>query len=297
MCPPSTCTRCKMAPLCNICSYRQGSGREVPVYHLHSSPREVRILQGVEYSTSNPSYMCPTCVDMHPIKPDIGLNVCLGDSMLHNFHQPRDPTVVCPPDPFHVDWVTISGGTINDLTQAFIVDYWRQRRPMRIFVSAGLNNLLRGASRDSMVEDFIQMKEVVEAQDVYHPTRKNELVIATVLNPPKLVWFPGNGPPPSNFQNHLQDIKELNSWIKFYNSQNGRICTTSFHRFGVRTTRGRLGGGPVTSVQAHQFSQWRQSEPTRDMVHLNDRWRIRMGQAVLRHFAGEFQRNGVLDTD
>ena len=58
-----------------------------------------------------------------------------------------------------------------------------------------------------MVEDFIQMKEVVEAQDVYHPTRKNELVIAMVLNPPKLVWFPGNGPPPSNFQNHLQDIK------------------------------------------------------------------------------------------
>ena len=126
--------------------------------------------------------MCPTCVVMHPIKSDIGLNVFLGDSMLHNFHHPRDPTVVCPPDPFHVYWVTISGETINDLTQAFIVHYWRQPSPMRIFVSAGLNNLLRGASRDSMMEDFIHMKEVIEAQDVYHPTKKNELTIATVLN-------------------------------------------------------------------------------------------------------------------
>ena len=125
--PPSTRspsrTSCVMAPLCNICSYRQRGERQGPVYHQHNSPREVRILQGVEYSDSNPTYMCPTCVVMHPAKPDIGLNVCLSDSMLHNFHQPRDPTVICPPDPFHVDWVTIPGGTIQDLTQAFIVDY------------------------------------------------------------------------------------------------------------------------------------------------------------------------------
>ena len=239
--------------------------------------------------------MCPTCMTMHPTRPETGLNVCLSDSMLHNIHHPRDPTVVCPPDPFHVDWVTISGGTINDLTHAFIVDYWKETRPMRVLVSAGLNNLLRGATRDSMVEDFIHMKEVIQAQDAHHPHKQNELVVATVLNPPKLVWFAGNGPPPSDFNNHLKDIMELNSWIKFFNSENGRICTPSFHRFGVRTTRGRLGGGPLTSIQSHQFSQWRQSEPTRDMVHLSDRWRVRMGQAVLRHFQGEYQRNGVLN--
>ena len=64
--PPSS--RCEMAPLCNICSYKQGGDRIRPVYHLHNSPREIRILQGVEYSTSNPSYMCTTCTPMHPIK-------------------------------------------------------------------------------------------------------------------------------------------------------------------------------------------------------------------------------------
>ena len=90
---------------------------------------------------------------------------------------------------------------------------------MRVLVSAGLNNLLRGATRDSMVEDFIHMKEVIQAQDAQHPHKQNELVIATVLNPPKLVWFSGNGPPPTEFKNHLKDIMELNSWIKFFNLQ------------------------------------------------------------------------------
>ena len=278
----------KMAPLCDICSFREGCGRARPIYHLHNSPREVRRLQGVD-GTTNKSYMCPTCNIMHSSMPDTGLNVCLADSMLHNIHHPKDPTVVCPPDPLHVEWVTISGGKIRDLTHAFVVDYWRQTRPMRVLVSAGLNDLLKGHTRDMIVEDFIHMKEVITAQD-----KQNELVIATVLNPPKLVWFPGNGTPPSSFTNHLKDIMELNSWIKFYNTENGRICTPSFHRFGVRTTRGRLAGGPLTSIQAHQFSQWKETEPTRDMVHLNDRWRVRMGQAVIRHFQGEIQRNGVL---
>ena len=136
---------------------------------------------------------------------------------------------------------------------------------------------------------------MVEAQDTYHPHKKNELVIATLLNPPKLVWFAGNGSPPTNFTNRLQDIKDINSWIKFYNIENGRLFTPCFHRFGVRTTRGRIGDGPLTSIQSHQFSQWRQSKLTRDMVHLNDRWRVRMGQAVLRHFEGEYTRNGVLE--
>ena len=155
---------------------------------------------------------------------------------------------------------------------------------------------MRGASVTTMIERFIHLKEVIEAQNSFHPFKQNELVIATVLNPPKLVWFKGNGPPPANFNNRLKDIMELNSWIQKFNAENGRICTPSFHRFGVRTTKEKVNGvGPVTTVQRHQFSQWRQSEQTDDMVHLSDRWRVRMGQAVLRHFQGEYERNGALD--
>ena len=281
------CQLIGMAPFCDICSYRQtGDDRPRPIFHLHSSAREVRIMQGVEYSTKNRNYFCTTCMTTHPTYLDYGLNVCLSDSQLHNFHHPRDPLVDCPPDSLHVDWLTISGGTIADLRHGYLVDYRKQPRAQRILVSAGFNDLMRGASRDTVVERFIHLKETIDAQNAHHPNSKNELVIATILNPPKLVWFSGNGDAPPNFQNRLQELKDLNSWIKFYNSQNGRICTPAFHRFGIRTIKG---------VLAHHFSQWRQSEPVADMVHLNDRMRVRMGQAVLRHFSGEIDRFGYLD--
>ena len=50
----------------------------------------------------------------------------------------------------------------------------------------------------------------------------------------------------------------------------------------------------MKGVQAHQLNQWRQSEPVMDMVHLNDRFRVRMGQAVVRHFMGKQDRFGNL---
>ena len=43
----------------------------------------------------------------------------------------------------------------------------------------------------------------------------------------------------------------------------------------------------MKGVQAHQLNQWMQSGPVMDMVHLNDRFRVRMVQAVVRHFRGE----------
>ena len=166
---------------------------------------------------------------------------------------------------------------------------------MRVLVSAGLNDLMRGASVTDMVARFINLKEVIEKQNSYHSHAPNEMVIATIINPPKLVWFEGNGPAPANFVNKLEMLKEINSWIKFYNKENGRTCTPSFHRFGVRTARRKLGNGKIANTQSHQFSQWRQSEPTHDMVHLSDQWSVRMGQAVMRWFRGEFDRFGVLD--
>ena len=42
------------------------------------------------------------------------------------------------------------------------------------------------------------------------------------------------------------------------------------------------------------MSQWRQSEPVHDMVHLSDAMRVRMGQAVIRHFSCEYDRFGAL---
>ena len=95
---------------------------------------------------------------------------------------------------------------------------------MKVLVTAGLNDLLRGTSRDTIVERFIHLKETIYAQNAYHPQAKNELVIASILNPPKLVWFEANGPPPPDHNNRYRDIKEINDWLKYYNRANGRVC-------------------------------------------------------------------------
>ena len=116
---------------CNICSYKQTSSvRPAPIYHLHNSAKQVRVLQGVEYEQENLDYFCPTCQASHKSRLPSGLNICVSTSQLHAFHQPREQGVICPPDTFHVDWVTIPGGTIADLMHAWKVEYHREWRPM-----------------------------------------------------------------------------------------------------------------------------------------------------------------------
>ena len=223
-----------MAPYCNICSYRQPSPKpQRSVYHRHYSSREVRIMQGVEYSSNNHTYMCPSCMDTHIARPENGINVCLGTSQLHDVHRPRDPDVTCPPDILHIDWVTVSGGTIADLEDAFLYDFAKQTRPMRILISAGLNDLAQGVSVTDIIMRFIHLKETVDAQSRYHPSIKNELVIATLLLPPKFIWFPDYGPAPPSHPNLLNEVTELNRWIVYYNKLSGK-STPRFSRFGVR---------------------------------------------------------------
>ena len=53
---------------------------------------------------------------------------------------------------------------------------------MRIFVSAGLNDILKGASRDTIVERFMKLKEVIERQNLHHPHAKNEPQSLTLPN-------------------------------------------------------------------------------------------------------------------
>ena len=110
----------------------------------------------------------------------------------------------------------------------------------------------------------------------------------------KFVWFQDNGPPPSQHRNLLSDIKELNSWIVKFNQEGGKDITPRFHRFGVRDGWTYNADGKRVRVKRHIHSQWCQIEPIRNRMHLNDVMRIRLGVSVLRHFQGEFERNGKL---
>ena len=206
-------------PECYICSYRKTDAPLAykPVYHLHYSAREVRIMMGVEFTTDTKRYMCPTCMISHSVHPTQGLNVCLGDSQLHNFHWPKDNTVVCPPDSLHVDWVTIPGATIPTLQHAWQVDYAKSTKPMRVLLVAGTNDLTKGGTMATITSSILQLKNTIDDRNSHHPSVKNELVVATLFNPPKLTWFADAGPPPPGHVNRLDEITAINNWIVEFN--------------------------------------------------------------------------------
>ena len=116
--------------------------------------------------------------------------------------------------------------------------------------------------------------------------------MATILNPPKLVWFEDNpGTPPPNHVNLLSELKELNSWIAYFNQQMGKI-TPRLHRFGVKNGTQRRDGKTVR-VQHHLMNQW-ESGPIKYRLYLTDTMKVRMGLSVIRLFKGEIERFGVL---
>ena len=187
-----------MAPMCTICSYKQPRPeRPKEVNHHHYSSKDVRIAMGVERfedSRDNPDHLCPTCQKVHHSNPEEGLNICVS-SLLHNFHFPPDTNVTVPPDNLHVDWVTIPGASIDDLCYAWRLDYHKEPRPMRIMLIAGIDDLIKGGNEDTVKEAIEGFKANVDSQNKYHLNgSKNEFCVAPILNPPKLCWFPDNGP-------------------------------------------------------------------------------------------------------
>ena len=163
---------------------------------------------------------------------------------------------------------------------------------MRVLLVAGINDLIRGGTMSSVTSSILHLRYTIEKQNAHHPRTPNEFVVATILNPPKLTWFPDTGPPPPGHRNRLEEIREINDWIVDFNKGHGHN-TPRFHRFGVRTGRKVVNGRQVP-LHAHQLKKWRESEPVVDMVHLNDYWRTRLGAAVVNHFQGELDTRGVL---
>ena len=175
-------------------------------------------------------HFCPNCMIHHPVRPQNGLNVCLGSRQLYNFHHPREPGVECPPDKLHVDWLTIAGGTIADLEYAWSLDYQRSVRPMRVLLASGLNDLLKGGTKESLTKSILKLKKTVDENNKYQPEAENEFVVATLQNSPIMAWFPDFGPAPVGHINRLQELIEINNWIVEFNDSYGNV-STRFHRF------------------------------------------------------------------
>ena len=82
-------------------------------------------------------------------------------------------------------------------------------QPAQSHADTPIDDFVKGNSRKQVMESFMLFKN--REQNTHHPEVANELVLATLLNPPKLCWF--------SDPNILGDIKELNAWICNYNEE------------------------------------------------------------------------------
>ena len=237
----------------------------------------------MEYEKSNKDYFCTSCQVSHNARMPYCLNICVSTSQLHGFHQPREQGVVCPPDTTHVDWLTIPGATISDLLLAWRLDYHREPRPMQVLLVGGLNDLLKGGDFGSVRDQIRRFEFNVNYQNKYHPGLKNEFSVATLLNPPKMVWFEDNGPTPPNHIDRQDEIVLINDWLDVFNRQNGRQCVPRFNTLGTGTDR---------VFKTHRWNEWRQSEPRDGMLHLSNKNRVKMGKQLVKFFVGEQERFG-----
>ena len=282
---------------CVICSFRQPkTEKSRSVFHQHFSSRQVRVTMGIKKNKDNPDYLCPTCQISHSSKPDIGLNVCVTDSQLHEFHFPNQGGTVIPPDNSHVDWISIPGASINELCDAWRLDYHREARASRTLLVAGLDLLDRGGDKDMVIDQILGFKENIDAQNKYHDRAiKNQFYVTPLLNPPKFCWFPDNGAEPRQYKNRLVEIAELNEWINQFNCDNSMAKPPSFHTWGTRTSMKVLEDGSRWPLKTHRWNDWCRSERNEAKIHLNDFMKGRMGKAVVKFFEGEKDRRGILD--
>ena len=81
---------------------------------------------------------------------------------------------------------------------------------MRILLVAGLNDLAKGGTFDTLTSQFKRFYEVVKMQGrEYHPGMANSFAVAPLLPAPKFVWYPDNGPTPPGYTNRRAEVEQV----------------------------------------------------------------------------------------
>ena len=77
---------------------------------------------------------------------------------------------------------------------------------MRVLLVAGLNDPLKGGNFESVKNELRRFEQEVTNQNRYHTDHPNEFTVATLLNPPKIVWFTDNGSPPPGHRHRGEEL-------------------------------------------------------------------------------------------
>ena len=122
------------------------------------------------------SHFCITCKVEHKSETSESkkrLKICLSDSTLHEFWQPKDSSVQSEGDLTHIDWITLSGARISQLTAAWELAYLDEKRPMDVLVIGGLDNIIKGHTGPATVAALEHLVELVQWQGRFHPNEPN----------------------------------------------------------------------------------------------------------------------------
>ena len=150
---------------------------------------------------------------------------------------------------------------------------------MDIIVISG-NNDIPNLDFDKLVQNIVLFKKNVLEQNP-----ANTFTIARFMRPPKLAWFPCNGPEPTphygRYINHLEKINNVNAAIDLINQQNGHVGTLGFQNEGTRGHSKTSPEGIRTTKYKHMFNQWREDR-NEQKLHLVEDKRAAMFNKVVK---------------
>lgn len=266
-------------PYCEICSETTSSiyPDPIPIYHIHSSTLLNRMRKNV---TTDGFLACDNCEkSRHSYYYGERLPIILSSSILNNWRAAKKEHSYCG-DTLHVDEITIPGATVQTLTHAFEAEYCRRPQPKDVLLVCGLNDILRGHSVGSIMNDIIHLKKVVFSRG----SPLSTFAVATLPFPPMLTTLPMDT---HKVQRNMSAVlTELtDEFIKFNNSSWQQLPVTyapKFHTWGLKGSN-LADTGASGKLVMHRRGQWREQLPEK-MLHLNDAARLRMGRACIAYF-------------
>ena len=270
---------------CIICSEQSTEirRRPWPVYHTHRSSKQQRLHMSLD---SYGQYNCHTCkISPHGFKTGDRLAIYVSSSTMDSW-QGEYKGKWYEGDPFHLNFITIPGATIDQLHHGFASEYQTHCGPMDVLFCGGLNNLLRGHSVEIVCDQLLKFRQYVMELG-YRKGYENTFAITTLPYPPKICRLPLDPYPGPGFRNRTADLNEINGYImELNNHHDGRFFNRrapQFHTYGICAGVDFGRGAKVGNLNMHRPSNWRESE-FYDKLHLSDWKRLQMGKAVIQYF-------------
>ena len=152
---------------------------------------------------------CKACnVPHHYPREQLRLPIIFTALAMCNWHGNFKTNGTYEGNKVHVDVIAIPGATINELIEAYRVELANYKRPIDVFLVAGLNDVSRGLSARRIIERILTFRQTVLNR---HDT--STFAAATLYFPPALCRLSGELPGVLKEGNKKDIIVEINAAI------------------------------------------------------------------------------------